>query len=160
MNLAPDVEALLQQQVTRERYAAGVYTALGAWANTQAFPGLEAWATASAAEEGTHAAKFVAYLNTRSQARLDAVPAPPQDFGDYGQALAGALALEQSVTAAIGAIGAAALGAGDWLTLALAQEFLAEQAQAEHEITVYLTRVQRGAPVDLLDAELYEGSEG
>lgn len=160
MNLAPDVLALLTAQVTRERYAQAAYTALAAWANQRAHPGLEAWAMDAAAEEGAHALRLIAWLNVRDAATLEALPAPPADFGDYAGALTTALALEREVTAALTTIGRAAVAGGDFATLALLQDLLTEQAHAEHELATYLQRVGRGAPIDLLDAELFEEAAG
>lgn len=158
MALAPTLLDLLGRQITRERYAAAVYSALGNWADAQAFPGLTGWADAASGEEATHAQKFITYLRDRGPVRLEAVDAPPADFGSYGDALAAALALEKEVTASITAIYRQAVAEQDGATAALAQGFLVEQVQSEKELEVLLMRVGRGAPLDLLDAELFEAA--
>lgn len=159
MALAPTLLDLIGKQITRERYAVAVYTALGNWADAQAFPGLTGWADAASAEEATHAQKFIDYLRDRGPVRLEAVDAPPVDFGTYADALAAALALEKEVSAAITAIYQRAVAERDGATADLAQWFLAEQVQSEKELEVLLRRVGRGAPIDLLDAELFEEAE-
>ncbi len=158
MDLAPNVYGLLNAEITRERFASAAYTAIEAWANDNAFPGLEGWAKAAAAEEAGHARTLIDYVNSRAVVRVEAVDAPP-DVSDYADALRTALRLEQLVTAAFTQIADAAADASDYATLELAQHFLDEQRQAEHEIEILIKRVERGAPIDLLDAELFEEGE-
>ena len=156
MALAPALLDLIRAQITRERYAVAVYSALASWADAQAFPGLTGWADAASAEEAAHAQKFIAYLRDRATVTLEAVDAPPADFGSYADALAAALALEKEVSARITEIYQRALAERDGATAGLAEWFLTEQVQSEKELEVLLMRVGRGAPIDLLDAELFE----
>jgi ferritin len=156
MLLVSQVLDLLIAQITRERYAQAVYTALGNWADGQGFPALTAWAYQAAAEEAEHAKKFIDYVNDRATATLQAVPEPPADFGDYLAALQAALALEQEVSRALGVIYGAAVQANDGATVGLLQWFLAEQVRAEKELSIFIQRVGRGAPLDLLDNAIFE----
>jgi ferritin len=160
MNLDPTVTPLLERQVNAELYAAHLYIALGAWADAQGFPGLQGWANASALEEDAHARHFLAYLNDRlpagAMATIGAVAAPPT-VGDYAGALQAALTAEQAVSMALTELATVAFAAGDSATHLIAtQQLLNEQIPAEREISTYLLRVGRGAPLDLLDGELYE----
>ena len=51
MNLDPSVLALLNRQINAEQYAYQLYTVIATWADGQAFPGLQTWATAQASDE-------------------------------------------------------------------------------------------------------------
>lgn len=159
MALAENVWGLLNAQVTRERYASAVYSALATWADGQGFEGLRAWADRASAEEATHAQRFIDYLRDRGAVRLEAVAAPPAEFGGYVEGLWAALALERGVSAALTEIYTATQELGDGATAALLAEFLKEQVQAEKELTTYIQRVQRGDPLDLLDIELREHAD-
>lgn len=156
MALEPDLYELLNAQVTKERYAAAVYSALGTWADSQGFEGLTKWADEASAEEAGHAQKFIGYLRDRASVRLEVVEAPPVDFGAYDQALLAALTLERGVSEAIREIYRVAVAEADGATAALAEWFLDEQVKAEKELVTYIQRVRRGDPLDLLDIELAE----
>ena len=120
---------------------------------------MQAWAEAAAAEERTHAIKQIGYLNDRAAVVLEPLPAPQASFAGYAEALGTALALERVVSAALTAITRTARDAGDEATALFIGGFLAEQVAAEKELQTYVQKVARGAPIDLLDAELYEGAD-
>ena len=153
-----DLLAMGNRQVTRERFAEASYTAISTWADVQGYGGLQAWAAAAAAEERAHAQKQIDYLNKRAGAVLEPVPAPQATFESYADALQTALALEKIVTAAITGLARQARAAGDLATAVFYETFLPEQIDAENELTIYVQKVARGAPIDLLDAELFEGA--
>ena len=147
----------LARHINAEQYAAHAYRALANWADANAFPGLAAWADAASAEEQTHAMAFIAFARTRSYGQTGPVAlyplAAPPDVSSYGDALAAALTIELSVAESLDAL----CKAGDEATAQLAGDYLLkEQWPAIHAIEQYLLRVRRGAPLDLLDAELFE----
>lgn len=159
MQLSPAVADLLARQVNAEQYAEHLYTGLASWADGQAFPGLQAWALAQAADERTHALRFLDYLNDRlppgQSTRLAPIAPPPMPDG-YAGALTLALAAEQSVSTALVELARVAGQEGDPATALLAQrQLLEEQVPSEKAIGNYLVIVGRGAPLDLLDAELF-----
>ena len=158
MELLENISSLLNKQITRERYAEASYLAIATWADAQGFGGLQAWAEAAAAEERTHAIKQIGYLNDRAAVVLEPLPAPQASFAGYAEALGTALALERVVSAALTAITRTARDAGDEATALFIGGFLAEQVAAEKELQTYVQKVLRGAPIDLLDAELFEGA--
>lgn len=160
MDLDPTVQPLLARQVNAEQYAYLLYTGLASWADGQAFPGLQAWAAAQAADELAHAARFLGYLNDRLPAGAGAVLsgiATPPAPDTYAGALQLALDAERAVSAALVELAQAAAAVADHATVLIAQrQLLDEQVPSEKAIGVYLQRVARGAPLDLLDGELYE----
>ena len=105
-----------------------------------------------------HAQSQIEYLNDRGTVALEPLDAPPVTYTNYAGVLQGALALEQSVTEALTNIVYRARSSGDEATALFIGGFLPEQVKAEKELQTYIQRVQRGAPIDLLDAELYEGA--
>lgn len=157
MQLDPTVQALLNRQINAELYASVLYYAVNAWADAQGFEGLAVWALGEAQDEESHARRFLEYTNQRGQAALGAVAAPPSGFSDYAAALAALLQAEQATSAALIELDKAAYAATDPATCLIAtQQILNEQVPAEHRLTQALLIVRRGAPIDLLDAELWE----
>ena len=157
MQLDTTVQGLLNRQINAEFYAAQLYYAVSAWADAQGFEGLAAWALAEAQDEETHARRFLEYANERAQPTLGAIAMPPATFADYAAALGALLQAEQATSAALIELDAAADEASDPATCLLAsQQILTEQVPAEHRLSQALLVVGRGAPVDLLDRELWE----
>jgi ferritin len=159
MQLDPAVLALLNRQINAEQYAVSLYLAIGTWADAQGFEGLSAWALGESADEMAHARKFLDYTNDRATATLTAIAPPPVAFDDYAGALQVALDAERAVSASLVELAGAAFVAGDYATHQIAADhILAEQVPAEKRLAVALQRVARGAPIDLLDAELWEAA--
>jgi ferritin len=157
MNLNPKVETVLNEQINVEWFAAYFYAGLANWADFNAYPGLKAWAGRASAEERGHAQAFADYLNDRGRVTLTPIAAPPQDWATYQAALEAALSAEQAVTKHLALVADVAGAANDGATVLLANEWIkTEQIGAEKEIGDYLKIIARGAPIDLLDAELYE----
>lgn len=155
--LAPEVKTLLDQQINAEAYAAQLYLAVNAWADAQGFEGLSAWALAEAQAEQTHQRHFLAYANERGRPAFAAIAQPPGDYADYAAALAVLLQVEQAVWANLTALDAAAYAAGDSATCLLAtRQILEEQVPSVHRLEQALAIVARGAPIDLLDREIWE----
>jgi len=158
MILNPKVETALNEQVNVEWFAAYFYAALANWADFNAYPGLKAWADTASQEERTHAQAFTDYLNDRGRVTLTPIAAPPQDWATYQAALEAALEAEQAVTKHLTLVADVAGAANDGATVLLANEWIKqEQIPSEKEIADYLKIIARGAPIDLLDAQLYEG---
>lgn len=156
MNLSPEVAALLNEQINAEWFAAYFYASLSAWADAGAFPGLKAWADKASREEREHAQMFTDYLSDRGgTVELTPIAAPPAVFKTYAEALGAALQAEEAVTAHLLTLAAAKDGpvahlANGWINT--------EQVPAIKEIQDFLLIVGRGAPIDLLDRELFEAA--
>lgn len=157
MILDPSVKAALDDQINAEWFAAYFYSALASWADQNAFPGLQGWADAASIEERQHAQMFIDYLRDRGAVTYQAIEAPPQTFETYAGALQAALTAEEAVTANLTKVAIVARKAGDVATAHLAEGWIqTEQVGAIKTIQDYLIIVGRGAPIDLLDAELFE----
>ena len=145
---------LLLRHINAEQYAAHAYAQIASWADANGFEGLRGWADDAAAEEQTHAKAFIDYARLRGPVRMRPIVAPPEVTG-YLDALRMALDVEKAVADSLQSLvdasdqdeGTATI-AGDYL--------LKEQWPAIHQLEIYIKRVSRGAPIDLLDAELFE----
>jgi ferritin len=154
--LAPKLVELFNREVGIELKAHNFYTQLATWADSRAFPGLTEWADKQAGEEDMHAQRFIEYLRDRAYCTITAIPAPPMEYGSYLDALKTTLQLEQSVTAAIGEMYTVACAETDGATVDLLLPFLKEQIESERNLEIYIMRVERNAPIDLLDHVLFE----
>lgn len=145
---------LLLRHINAEQYAAHAYAQIASWADANGFEGLRDWADAAAHEEQEHAKAWMDYARLRGAVRMRPIAAPPELNG-YMEALRVALDVEKAVAASLQEIvnaspedeGTATL-AGDYL--------LKEQWPAIHQLELYIKKVGRGAPIDLLDAEMFE----
>lgn len=155
--LDQDLARLLNEEIARERYASASYAAIACWADNNAYPGLTAWGDANADEEWGHAKGFMGYLRDRDQVTLGPLPEPVTEFTGYANCLECALALERTVTGALNEILKIAHNLNDGGTIDFLLPYLKEQVEAENNLEIYLLRLSRGAPVDLLDAILFEG---
>lgn len=155
--LSPIVLAALNDQIAAELYAHRFYLALASWADQHAFAGLTAWARAAADEEATHAKDFIDYTNDRGAATIHGEASPIPDMDSYVTALERALHLEHAVADALQTVARAAREASDEATaLKAATYLLNEQTPAIKELSDVLMVVQRGAPLDLVDREIWE----
>lgn len=157
MGLSPTVLALCNQQLNLERQAKAAYYAAAAWADSQFFPGLRGWLLRSGDEEDAHARQQFEFINDRARATITGLPDPFTEFDSYVDVLQTILDLEVLVATRITEIATVARGEGDEITAIFYATFLDDQRRAMNEITGYITRVNRGAPIDLLDGELFEG---
>lgn len=156
MHLTPQLLDLFTRHINAEQYAAHTYRALACWADSQGFTGLRNWADRAADEEQEHATAFIGYVRQRDAVQLLPISAPPT-FADYAGALGAAYALEEAVAASLQAIATEAAMARDDASVELVSGYLLnEQIPACKAIATYMQRVARGAPIDLLDLELFE----
>jgi ferritin len=145
---------LLLRHINAEQYAAHAYNQIASWADAQGFMGLRDWADDAAAEEQQHAKAFIDYARTRGAVVMRPIASPPA-IGGYAEALRIALEVEQAVAQSLQEL--ASFSNDDDATETIAGDYLLkEQWPAIHFLEQALRKVQRGAPIDLLDAELFE----
>ncbi len=145
---------LLLRHINAEQYAAHVYAHIASWADSQGFLGLRDWADHAAVEEQQHAKVFIDYARTRGTVVMRPIASPPAIVA-YAEALRIALEVEQAVARSLQEL--ASFSDDDDATETLAGDYLLkEQWPAIHFLEQALRKVQRGAPIDLLDAELFE----
>ena len=79
----PEIERLINEQITHEQYAAQLYLSMSAWFYGRDLDGIGHYFRVQSKEELMHAEKFFDYLNDLGGTiKLGAVDAPPHDFAD------------------------------------------------------------------------------
>lgn len=160
MKLSSQVSALLTDHITLERLAEAAYRAVANWADAQAFFGLQKWADGEADDERDHQKLVTDYLRDRGVATLQMVPSPQNTFSDYAAALSYLLQMEQRVTHSVNTIMQVAMEDEDFATQQALWSLLAIQVHSEKTVQDLLIKVNRGAPIDLLDHTMFEELAG
>lgn len=156
MKLTSQISALLTDHVTLERLAEAAYRAAANWADERAYAGLKKWADGEAKDEREHQELVLEYLRDRGQATFQSVPVPQNIFSDYAGVLQYLLTIEERVSDSVNAIMGAAANAKDYPTQQALWPLLAVQVHSEKTLRDLIQRVNRGAPLDLLDSEIFE----
>jgi ferritin len=153
--LDPTLEQALNDQLNKEQYSAYLYLAMSAHFEAAGFPGFASWMRAQADEEQVHAMKFFDYLNDRGgRVRLQAIAAPPLDFGSPLAGFEASLEHERFITQSIETLYEQA----DRPTQAFLDWFLTEQVEEEKTVSQIVESLQlaadSGPALLLLDREL------
>lgn len=128
----PELLQAFNDQIQLEFASAYTYLQMAAWYEAHDLTGFAAWMRAQWSEESRHAIKFIDFVLDRDgQVGLQPLAAPPRDFASPLDVFERALAHEQRVSAAIGALYAQASEAHDYSSLPLLQWFLNEQIEEE-----------------------------
>lgn len=127
-----ELQQAFNNQIRLEFASGYAYLQMGAWCEARDLVGFAAWMRAQWAEESQHALKFVDFVLERDgEVTLQPIEAPSADFLSVLDLMESALAHEQRVTAAIGALYAQAQQSNDYSSLPLLQWFLSEQVEEE-----------------------------
>lgn len=126
------MENQLNMQVTKEAEAAQVFLSYASWAETKGYPGISEFFYKHETEEREHMKKVIHYINGRGgKAKIEAVPAPPENPANLKDCLNKALEHEIANTEAIYKIVNLAHEEKDWATFNFAQWFVKEQIEEE-----------------------------
>jgi ferritin len=159
MKMPGELETAFNRQVTTELESANSYLQMGAWFSHQNLDGMSRWMREQAAEERSHADRFLDFVLDRGgKAVIGEVPAPHGEFDNPLAVFEAALAQEESVTTAIHDLYRLADELGDLASLPFLQEFIAEQNEEEAMVSSIVDRLrladgQSGA-LFILDHEL------
>ncbi len=157
--LSPELERAMNDQIAAELYSSHLYLSMSAFCQTQNLAGFAHWFRLQAEEERDHALRLFRHVVDRgARVTLEAIQAPPVEFGSALGAFEQALLHERDVTAMIDRLYGTAVGLADFATQAFLQWFVTEQVEEEKqatEIVQALTAVA-GDPASLLmlDREL------
>ena len=160
--LGPVSEKLLEglnRQIDTEFEAQFAYLAMAGWFDNQSLLGFSSFMEEQAAEERTHALKIYEYVLDRG-GRVDIGPVSRvrNDFADSADAIAAALANEESVSESIKGLYDQAGSDGDHASHVFLEWFLNEQVEEEKLFDDILRRVQfagdNAAAILTLDIEL------
>jgi len=159
MALDPELQQAFNDQIRLEFASAYAYLQMAAWCQARELVGFATWMRGQWAEENGHALRFLDFVLERdAEVTLQPLEAPAADFASALDVMERALAHEQRVTAAIGALYAQASERQDYTSLGLLQWFLNEQVEEEatvRQITAELRMVgDDSSALLLLDREL------
>lgn len=134
--MAPQVEALLKEQINQELYSAYFYLAIAGFYQGRSLDGFSHWFEEQAREEQGHTLKILKYLqDNRTAVEFAPIAAPITDFKDNREPLAATLRHEQHITELIHAIYREARDADDFRTCQFMEWFIAEQGEEEEKNT-------------------------
>lgn len=130
-------------QIQLEFESAYTYLQMAAWYESRELIGFAKWMRAQWTEESQHAIKFIDFVLDRDgEVELQPLGAPPRDFTSPLDVFERALAHEQRVTAAIGALYGQAVNVPDYSSLALLQWFLNEQIEEEATVRQIVAKLR------------------
>ena len=130
--LGKRVEQALNDQIKHELYSAYLYLSMAAYAEDQNLSGFAHWLSKQAGEEQEHALKLYGYIVERGgRVVLQAIDAPPTEFGTALELFEQVYAHEQKVTGLINALYEVALDVKDYATQSLLKWYIDEQVEEE-----------------------------
>lgn len=130
------VSSLINEQINKELFSAYLYIDIANFYAAAGLSGFENWFYVQAQEERDHAMLFRTYmLNNDETIILTSIDAPGQEYTDYMSPLKLTLSHEQSVTASINNIFAAAYDEKDFRAMQFLDWFIKEQGEEEKNAT-------------------------
>ncbi len=159
MKMPEELETAFNSQVAMELASANSYLQMGAWFSYGNLDGMASWMREQAAEERSHADRFLDFILDRGgKAVIGDVAAPQTEFDGPEQAFAAALEQEETVTKAIHDLYRMADRLGDLASLPFLQDFIAEQNEEEAMVSTIVDRLRLAAgdsgALFILDHEL------
>ncbi len=155
--ISPEMEQLLNTQMTREAYQAQVYLSYGSWAEVNSFGGIASFLYKHSNEERAHMFKFLKYINDRGgSAKIEAIAAAPVHPSDIGQCLNAILRHEIQNSKEIDKIVNLAHEEKDWATFNFGQWFVKEQIEEETLIKEIIDKYNLASTATAENRNLYE----
>ncbi len=133
----------LNQQINAEIYSAYLYLSMSAHASFLGLRGAANWLTIQTEEELSHAKMMYTFLEDRgAKVVLEAIDAPPSDFGGIVELFEGVLAHEQKVTGLINDVLTAAIAEHDHASENFFRYFVTEQIEEEKNAGDIIARLK------------------
>lgn len=130
--LSKKMSQALNKQLNNELYSAYLYLAMSSYTTHIGLKGAANWFMVQYQEEMAHAMKFYAYINSRGQhAQLDAIAAPPIEYGTLLSMFEQTLQHEQFITKCINDLMDQAVKEKDHASQIFLQWFVTEQIEEE-----------------------------
>jgi ferritin len=154
------MQAAINNQIKAEFASAYLYLAMAAYCESKNLPGFAHWLRRQYHEENGHALKLCDHLLERGgQVVLQAIDAPPADFGSPVDVFAKVLAHEQLVTASINHLYETALAEKDYASQVFLQWYISEQVEEEASASAVLEKLRmlppdKAGPLLYIDKEL------
>ena len=134
---------LVNEQITKEQYAAQLYLSMSAWFYAQDLEGIGNYFRVQSKEELMHADKMFDYVNDiGGKVILNEIPKPPNEFSNAQEIFEKALDHERLVTKSIFNIVKAANDESDFATTSFLQWFINEQVEEEASASLLVTKIK------------------
>jgi ferritin len=154
--ISAELAAAINEQVGNEYGASLQYVSIAAHFERQKLKLLAKLFFEQSDEEKVHALKLIRYLlDTQSELRIPAIPAPKPAFASAEEAVAAALEWEQDVTRQITRLMQIAVDQNDYMSQSFLQWFIDEQLEEINKMDQLLSVVRRSGEKNLLMVEAY-----
>jgi ferritin len=149
----------INEQIKYEMYSAYMYLAMSAWCAERNLSGFAHWMTLQAQEEVDHAMRFFNFLLERGgRIELQALDAPPVDYGTPLAVMEKSLEHEKFVSSRIHHLYKLAVEVGDYPAQVMLQWFVSEQVEEEASIDEIVERMKMfgsdGTSLLMVDTQL------
>lgn len=149
----------INEQIKFEMYSAYMYLAMSAWCAERNLSGFAHWMNLQAQEEVDHAMRFFNFLLERGgRVELQALDAPPIDYGTPLAVMEKSLEHEKFVSSRIHHLFKLAVEEGDYPAQVMLQWFVSEQVEEEASIDEIVERMKMfgsdGTSLLMLDTQL------
>ncbi|WP_312825066.1 ferritin [Epilithonimonas sp.] len=137
------IAKLINEQITKEQYAAHYYLSMSAWFSSKDLDGIANYFRVQSKEELMHADKMFDYLNdVGGEIVIGEIPKPPHEFESAIDIFEKALEHEKIVTKSIFNIVKNANDESDFATTSFLQWFINEQVEEEANASQYVTKIK------------------
>lgn len=141
--ISTKIGQLINEQITKEQYAAQYYLSMSAWFSAKDLDGIANYFRVQSKEELMHADKMFDYLNdVGAEIIIGEIQKPPHEFADAKEIFEKALAHEKIVTQSIFNILKNANDEGDFATVSFLQWFVTEQVEEEANASQLVTKIK------------------
>lgn len=157
--ISQTMQRALNAQINLEQFSAQLYLAMSAHCTGKSFKGFAHWLKVQASEETAHAARLIDFVLDRGgKLELQAIDAPPVEFGGVIQVFEAILSHEKSITVRINALFELARAEKDYASEIALQWYVTEQVEEEArvgEIVDHLHAVgDQGGAIWYLDSRM------
>ena len=141
--ISEKIGTLINEQITKEQYAAQYYLSMSAWFSAKDLDGIANYFRVQSKEELMHADKMFDYLNdVGTKIIIGQIDQPPHEFSDAKEVFMKALEHEKIVTKSIFNILKNANEEGDFATVSFLQWFVNEQVEEEASASQLVTKIK------------------
>jgi ferritin len=156
MLISKDMNAAMNEQIGNELAASNQYVSIAVYFDGEGLPGLAKHFYKQAAEERTHAMRFVKYLiDADGAVEIPAIPAPASRFSSAEEAVKLSYDSEMRVTMQINGLMDLAIKEGDHLSKNALEWFVGEQREEVSSMDTLLRMVRRAGEPGLFFVENY-----
>ena len=141
--ISTKIAQLVNEQITKEQFAAQYYLSMSAWFSAKDLDGIANYFRVQSKEELMHADKMFDYLNdVGADIVIGEIPKPPHEFANETDVFEKALEHEKIVTQSIFNILKNANAEGDFATVSFLQWFVTEQVEEEASASQLVTKIK------------------